>query len=621
MLSDTKDLGDETADPLVTARKRLTQFTTAPVSPSPQPATINPNEGLMDGSPDFPATLSATDLPTPGNDAPRAPSAVPAPPPPAAAPPIPPPPPPPGGDGSAPQAPLVNPIPNNLPQVQAAQAPVGSADRVQQIYQQQQHPTAQPDGGGILTWTGADTAELNPNNTPEQNLAARLLLDQHDAEKNGGTFDPSQSAWNDVNPHAFDPATGGTKDTGAGPTSLGQSALDLMKKAGPVNNPIQAPQDAAQLALQEQANDPAFKAEQQARIQQILNDPTTSPEIRKLVQNPDYATPGDKSGNAGIVGQIQDAQAASAQRAAPTAPASDAGGGMVASPGGMVTEGAGLAGMPAGSTPTASDATPQAPQSPTQLGATRLQDYLKSAGGIDNTQAITPGSDLIDQAVLPGSDVDRFALAQKRLADFRAARQPQHDSNVRKILDTNAGLGRLGSGMLNTDVGNEANAFEQQQTDMENNLLSNAIEGTIGDARSNRAELRGERGYQGGLENQAYGRGVDQYKMEQDAQGTAFDQAMRRAQFGEQGNPSGVDILAGQGKRQSADSDMTALSNVMAAYAGSKSGSGTAPTSAGFMDYLKGLIKSGSIDSSTYEQIMNALPAMSGGPDAGAVNA
>lgn len=595
---------DAADDPLALARKRLTQFqqpaTADPISPA-GPAndaggSMAAPQGIAPVSMDAPANSPAT--------APAASAPVAAPPPPMAAPPIAPPPPPPQGVPEG--GPNVDPVQANLPQLQAAQAPVGSADRVQQIYQQQQHPTAQPDGGGILTWTGADTAELNPNNTPEQNLAARLLLDQHDAEKNGGTFDPSQSVWNDVNPHAFDPATGGTKDTGAGPTSLGQSALDLMKKAGPVNNPIQAPQDAAQLALQEQANDPAFKAEQQARIQQILNDPTTSPEIRKLVQNPDYATPGDKSGNAGIMGQIQAAQAASAQRAVPNGPASDAGGGMVASPGGMVTEGTGLAGMPAGYTPTASDATPQAPQPPTQLGATRLQDYLKSAGGIDNTQAITPGSDLIDQAVLPGSDVDRFALAQKRLADFRAARQPQHDSNVRKILDTNAGLGRLGSGMLNTDVGNEANAFEQQQTDMENNLLSNAIEGTIGDARSNRAELRGERGYQGGLENQAYGRGVDQYKMEQDAQGTAFDQAMRRAQFGEQGNPSGVDILAGQGKRQSADSDMQAYGQVISGLTQRKAAGDTSAGS--LLDYLKQITGGGTPDSSTIQAILKAFP-------------
>jgi hypothetical protein len=138
------DDGAGLGDPLTLAKKRLTQFQGVGAPAAADPAPANDAGGSVPFSNDMNTQAPAA----------AAPAASPAPlaaaPPPAAAPPIPPPPPPPEGVPDSPDEapPAANVIPTNLPQLslaQTQQAPVGSADRVQEIYQQQQHPEARPD--------------------------------------------------------------------------------------------------------------------------------------------------------------------------------------------------------------------------------------------------------------------------------------------------------------------------------------------------------------------------------------------------------------------------------------------------------------------------------------------
>jgi hypothetical protein len=181
-----------------------------------------------------------------------------------------------------------------------------------------------------------------------------------------------------------------------------------------------------------------------------------------------------------------------------------------------------------------------------------------------------PGADLRSSSVLPADTVDRFKLAQDRLNSFRTARQPQHDANVRRIIEQNgAALGRLGSGMLNTDVGNESLAFERENRDEESRVLQDALEGTIGDARSNRGEYRTERDYQSGTARQAVQDAITQWLMEQQAQQQDFNQGTTLAGLGYGNSPANLFFGQGQQYGQQAGQAWDSLAQLLSQwYAG-----------------------------------------------------
>lgn len=352
------------------------------------------------------------------------------------------------------------------------------------------------------------------------------------------------------------------------------------------------------------------QAAQEARRQQIINDPTTSPGIKKafeagagtygfdralntpgtpesqymdVLSKPthEYTLPAPSGPDRILTGGVEQyrdgapvpggynaeadkakqlaAQGAPipsvgggladvpAPRAAPTGPANDASGGMMFDPSGGITESTDMLRPPP--TGPANDTSPSIPK----VGGAALSSF-------------GPGNDLRSTQIAPDQTVDRVALAKKVAADFRASRQPQHDANVRHILEGNAGLGRLGSGMLNTDVGNEANAFEQQQTDLERQLENSAVEGTIGDQANARNELRTERGYQTSTAEQALRDQIQQYLLEQQGQQQDFSNGLSLATLGYGNSPSSQLFGAGQSYGQAAQGSFGNLGDLLAQY-------------------------------------------------------
>ena len=100
--------------------------------------------------------------------------------------------------------------------------------------------------------------------------------------------------------------------------------------------------------------------------------------------------------------------------------------------------------------------------------------------------------------------------------------------------------------MLNTDYGNLALQRGRDLETSKSNLLQNALEGTIGDSANNRAEYRGERGYQNALENQGYNRGVNALDQEDRLTNSAYGRSSRNYEAGQQNNPADqYNLMAG----------------------------------------------------------------------------
>lgn len=114
--------------------------------------------------------------------------------------------------------------------------------------------------------------------------------------------------------------------------------------------------------------------------------------------------------------------------------------------------------------------------------------------------------------------------------------------------DSLAGLSRDARGAVSNNLGVANSLVSGQASDLNNRLTStnSMLDKTLAENRAQRDEARGERGYQVGLDNQAYQRQVDQYNAEQQANQRAVDNALNLGTFAYGGNPSGALSQAGQ---------------------------------------------------------------------------
>lgn len=263
----------------------------------------------------------------------------------------------------------------------------------------------------------------------------------------------------------------------------------------------------------------------------------------------------------------------------PNAPAQDTTPSLPAKP--QVATGGypGLAPMtpPAPQPATPAPATPQAAPLPTAAPAT--PSAAPAVAPVGSTQ-FGPGNDLRSTQINPGasprlagvqgqvdtaanklaSGPDRFGIAQDRFKTFAEQTDPAYQASLRSATQKAAANGAVGSGMLSTDYGNLDLARERQLSGERSSLFSNALEGTIGDTRANvgllsglegqqygqeagaRNELRGERGYQTGLEDQAYNRGIQGLTLEDALTNSAFGRGLASEQAGSTGSPAATQL-------------------------------------------------------------------------------
>lgn len=128
---------------------------------------------------------------------------------------------------------------------------------------------------------------------------------------------------------------------------------------------------------------------------------------------------------------------------------------------------------------------------------------------------------------------DRVALGQQYYNTFAQGAQANFQRALQDATNQAAAHGQIGSGMLTNRYGDLTEAFNRDNTAAASDFATRALEGTIGDrlnalnaARGvegsiygeeagNRSELRGERGYQQSLAEQAIARRIAQQQAEQ----------------------------------------------------------------------------------------------------------
>jgi len=151
---------------------------------------------------------------------------------------------------------------------------------------------------------------------------------------------------------------------------------------------------------------------------------------------------------------------------------------------------------------------------------------------------------------------DRQTLARQSLENFISSTDPGYQQRLRESADRAASLGRVGSGMAADDIvrlgrGREAEIV-QQSRELAGETAGRELEdraarlaaaqgvagqfgqeegGQFGREAAQRGELRGERGYQGDLAQQAITNRANQVAMEATLQQQQFGQNLERGRF------------------------------------------------------------------------------------------
>lgn len=197
---------------------------------------------------------------------------------------------------------------------------------------------------------------------------------------------------------------------------------------------------------------------------------------------------------------------------------------------------------------------------------------------VDNAR-LTRLNDLVDQStgrIASSPDITQAGLDKLKLLEDQTAEARTLGS--RDIGRDAARLGRLGSGVVTTDLGNLEDRLQTNLSRARTGLASDLTMQEAADRRANtgvlatlqdqlfgqgaakRNELRGERGYEYGVGTDAYNRAVQQRQLEEDLKNSQFGREATAAQLGLAG--------AGQYDTQAADSQSAAadLMAQLAAY-------------------------------------------------------
>ena len=172
---------------------------------------------------------------------------------------------------------------------------------------------------------------------------------------------------------------------------------------------------------------------------------------------------------------------------------------------------------------------------------------------------------LINQQINP-MGTNREQLAQDYFKNMMAQGQPEFQKNIRDITQRSAAGGRLGSGMYGSNLVDAATQYQNNMANQAANLAYTGGSAQIGDQQDNERALRGERGYQYALSQDATQQAVQQKLIEDQLLNSGFNRDQQQIgnmiNVGFNGNPSGA-VLGAAGQTQAAASQGGANLNDM----------------------------------------------------------
>lgn len=166
--------------------------------------------------------------------------------------------------------------------------------------------------------------------------------------------------------------------------------------------------------------------------------------------------------------------------------------------------------------------------------------------GYGSSSTFGPGNDLTNQEITPNGPTDREGLANQYLDTYKGQLLNQLQGDAKQTVSNNAALGRLGSGELNTSLGNLDLQAQKDYNATAANVLTNAANQQIGDEEEQRNELRQERANQEGEQQTAFNQGESQLGLQDQLTNDAFNRAYEENAAGQANNPASIGMQLAQ---------------------------------------------------------------------------
>lgn len=205
--------------------------------------------------------------------------------------------------------------------------------------------------------------------------------------------------------------------------------------------------------------------------------------------------------------------------------------------------------MPPGAAPPPAVAPPAPGSSPPETVVPRSASVPSLPGVSAPSTSLTPytaENNLTDKTISRASGADRFQLAQDQWDAFQRSTNPAYEAELRDANRMAAAGGALGSGKLQSSIGdlatNRANQLDSQRTNLLTEALNNAIADSFGDASL--AERQQQ--FQAGRSDTAFGQGVQQTQLEEALRNGDFSRALAALTAGSSGNPADIDMALSQ---------------------------------------------------------------------------
>jgi hypothetical protein len=143
----------------------------------------------------------------------------------------------------------------------------------------------------------------------------------------------------------------------------------------------------------------------------------------------------------------------------------------------------------------------------------------------------TPDNALSNSTITPGPGTDRFKIAQDRYNASVAASNPQYEADLRDATRMAAATGTIGSGSLNTSLGNIENTRQNTLAAQQSGFLNDALTGSIEDAYRNIGIAQQQQGVQIGQQNTAFGQQVTVQQLMDSEQGQQWAEQLQALGF------------------------------------------------------------------------------------------
>ena len=166
--------------------------------------------------------------------------------------------------------------------------------------------------------------------------------------------------------------------------------------------------------------------------------------------------------------------------------------------------------------------------------------------GAFTTKPTDPNNPLTSQTIDYGDLTNRFKVAQDELANWNKTSDPQFQADLRDAMRKAAAGGALGSGMLQTSLGDITANRELQRQGMGTSFLNNALTGSIQDAKDRTALAERQQGFQADQQRTAFGQGVTEAQLNEALTSGAFQRALQQLVAGSSGNPADIQLALSQ---------------------------------------------------------------------------